>query len=116
MKRSSRRISDAGELMDRWYGGDAEWDQMVQEEELKARVGQLVYALRTEARLTQTRLAKMVGTTQPVISKLENADYEGSALDMLWRVCVALHKRFDVGGPGLPLRSGAECCAIVQSQ
>lgn len=113
MKQKKRRISDAGELMDRWYGGDPEWDRMVQEEELKARVAQIVYALRTEAGLSQTRLAQMVRTTQPVISKLENADYEGSALDMLWRICLALHRKFDVGGPGVPLRSGVECCAMI---
>ena len=82
--------------MDRWFGGDEEWNEMVAEEELKARIAQAAYALRTQAGLTQTRLSKMVGTSQAVISKLENADYEGSSLEMLWRICRVLHRRIEV--------------------
>ncbi|MCL5105073.1 MAG: helix-turn-helix transcriptional regulator [Armatimonadetes bacterium] len=91
-----RKIRDAVEILDRRYGGDPEWDRMVIEEELNARVAQLVYALRNEAGLTQAELAKRIGTRQPVLSKLENADYEGSALEMLWRICVALDKKLEV--------------------
>jgi len=99
--------------MDRWYGGDPEWDRMVIEEEIKARVGQIVYHLRTEADLSQTRLAEMTGVTQAMISKLENADYEGDYFGLLLRVCFVLHKTLDVGGPGVPLAGGVECCAVV---
>jgi DNA-binding XRE family transcriptional regulator len=109
-----RKTKDAAEIMDRWFGGDAEWDGMVLEEELKARIGQLVYTLRTEAGLTQTRLGEIVGTTQEVISKVENADYDGSALEMLFRVCVALKKRFTVCGPGVPFAE-AECGVAVNA-
>lgn len=112
-ERSKKKITDAVELMDRWYGGDPEWDQMVIEEEIKARVGQIVYHLRTEAGLSQTRLAEMTGVTQAMISKLENADYEGDYFGLLLRVCFVLHKKLDVGGPGAPLSNGAECCAVV---
>jgi len=82
--------------MDRWFGGDEEWDQMVAEEELKARIAQVIYALRTESGLTQTRLGKMIGTSQAVVSKLENADYDGSSLEMLWRICCALHRKIEL--------------------
>jgi hypothetical protein len=37
-----------------------------------------------------------VGTTQSVISRLEDADYEGHSLPMLQRIAAALHKRLDV--------------------
>ena len=113
MERSKKRTKDAVELMDHWYGGDPEWDRMVIEEEIKARVGQIVYHLRTSADLSQTRLAKMTGVTQAMISKLENADYEGDYFGLLLRVCFVLHKRLDVGGPGIPLAGGVECCAVV---
>jgi DNA-binding XRE family transcriptional regulator len=113
MAERSKKTTDAVDLMDRWYGGDPEWDQMVIEEEIKARVGQIVYHLRTEAGLSQTRLAEMTGVTQAMISKLENADYEGDYFGLLLRACFVLHKKLDVGGPGVPLPSGVECCAVV---
>ncbi len=112
-EKSRRKTSDAVELMDSWYGGDPEWDQMVIEEEIKARVGQLVYNLRTEAGLSQTRLAEMTGVTQAMISKLENADYDGDFFGLLLKVCFVLHKKLNVSGPGVPPQCGAECCAMV---
>lgn len=99
--------------MDHWYGGDPEWNQMVQEEMIKARVGQIVYHLRTEAGLSQTRLAEMTGATQAMISKVENADYDGDYFGLLLKVCFVLHRKIDVGGPGIPLADGTECCAVV---
>ena len=99
--------------MNRRYGDDPEWDQMVAEEEIKARVGQVVYAIRTEARLSQTRLAEMTKVTQAMISRVENGDYDGDYFGVLLKVCFALHKKVDVGGPGVPLVSGAECCAMI---
>ena len=41
---------------------------------------------RTEAGLSQKELAEMIGTTQSVISRLEDADYEGHSLSMLSRI------------------------------
>jgi transcriptional regulator with XRE-family HTH domain len=40
--------------------------------------------------LTQKALADMVGTTQSVIARLEDADYEGHSLRMLGRIAHAL--------------------------
>jgi len=45
---------------------------------------------RTAAGLTQQQLAKLIGTKQPVISQLENADYRGQSLTMLQRIARAL--------------------------
>ena len=55
-----------------------------------------LYALRTRAGLTQTQLARRVGTTTSVISRLENADYEGHSLTMLRRVAAALDRNVQV--------------------
>ena len=92
----SKKTSDAIELMNKWYGGDEEWDQMLVEERLKAQVGQVVCDLRTEAGLSQEALAKLAGTSQSIVSRVENADYEGSALEMLYRICLALHRQVKV--------------------
>ena len=39
----------------------------------------------------------MAGTTQPVISRLEDADYDGHSLFMLQRIAIALKKRLAIG-------------------
>jgi len=57
---------------------------------LGAAVAQKIYALRNGAGLTQQQLAKLVGTTACVISRLEDADYEGYSLKTLQRIATAL--------------------------
>ncbi len=49
----------------------------------------LVREMREGARLTQTELAKKMGTTQSVIARLEDAEYAGHSLTMLERVAAA---------------------------
>ncbi len=49
----------------------------------------LVREMREDAGLTQTELAKKVGTTQSVIARLEDAEYTGHSLPMLERIAVA---------------------------
>jgi transcriptional regulator with XRE-family HTH domain len=51
----------------------------------------MIYDARNAAGLTQQQLAKLVGTKQPVISQLKNADYQGQLLAMLERIADALH-------------------------
>lgn len=54
-------------------------------------VAQLVYDVRTKAGLTQKELADRIGTTQSVISRLEDSDYHGHSLALLGRICRALN-------------------------
>lgn len=49
----------------------------------------LVREMRDGAGLTQTELAKRVGTTQSVIARLEDAEYTGHSLSMLERIATA---------------------------
>lgn len=49
----------------------------------------LIVEMRKAAGYTQTELAKMIGTTQSVIARLESADYEGHSLPMLRKVALA---------------------------
>ncbi len=64
---------------------------MVTEEGVKFEVSQLVYDARAAAGLTQGELARKIGTTQSVISRLEDADYRGHSLTMLQRIAEALN-------------------------
>ncbi|TAH37456.1 MAG: XRE family transcriptional regulator [Planctomycetota bacterium] len=56
----------------------------------------MIHEARSAASLTQRQLADLIGTTQPVIARLENADYEGHSLTMLRRIAEALHLRLEV--------------------
>jgi ribosome-binding protein aMBF1 (putative translation factor) len=49
----------------------------------------LVREMREAAGFTQTELAKKAGTTQSVISRLEDAEYAGHSLTMLERIATA---------------------------
>jgi len=83
-------------LQDRYIGGDAQRKESLQEERVHAQAARTIYELRRGAGLSQKQLADMIGTTQSVISRLEDADYEGHSLSMLNRIAEALDKRLTV--------------------
>jgi transcriptional regulator with XRE-family HTH domain len=56
----------------------------------------MILKAREAAQLTQAQVARLVGTTQSVISRLEDADYEGHSLTMLQRIAEALDRRLEV--------------------
>jgi predicted transcriptional regulator len=90
------KTKDALKIIDRMIGDDQELRDMIAEETVNARVARLIYDARNKAALTQKQLAKLVGTTQSVIARLEDADYEGHSLNMLNRIATALNKRVDI--------------------
>jgi transcriptional regulator with XRE-family HTH domain len=59
-------------------------------------------ALREQAGLSQTQLARKLKTTQQQVSRLESPAYEGHSLSMLRRVAAALHARVRVVLEPLP--------------
>jgi transcriptional regulator with XRE-family HTH domain len=62
-------------------------------------LGQLIYDLRTAAGLSQRALAERMGTTQSVISRLEEGGGAKNRLDTLARVAVALDRHLVVSFP-----------------
>ena len=83
-------------LLDRFVGDDAQRKESLQEERVHAQAARTIYELRQEAGLSQKQMADMIKTTQSVISRLEDADYEGHSLSMLNRIAEALDKRLKV--------------------
>ena len=64
---------------------------------LRLELAQTVHDLREQAGLSQSDLAKQVGTKQPNISRLENGEVAGlPSLDLLGRVASALNGRLEV--------------------
>lgn len=62
-------------------------------------LGQLIYDLRTEAGLSQRELAERMGTTQSVISRLEERGGARNRIDTLARVATALDRHLVVSFP-----------------
>ncbi len=59
-------------------------------------IAQMIYTTRSQAGLSQTALAEAVGTKHSVITRLENADYQGHSLAMLQLIAEALNQRLEV--------------------
>lgn len=88
---AKKKTSDALDIIHRrHYAGRPDRLANLEEERQNAAIARKLHALRTTAKLTQRELADRVGTTTSVISRLEDAEYEGHSLTMLRRVAAAL--------------------------
>jgi DNA-binding XRE family transcriptional regulator len=97
MANKRKPTSDAVAILHRRYyagkpGGIAE----LEEERAEDKIARMIHGLREDAGLTQQRLAKLVGTTPSVISRLEDSDYRGHSLTMLKRIAAAVNKRVEI--------------------
>ena len=90
------KTRDANRILDEVTGDDEELRQMIAEETVNAEVARLIYKVRKTAGLTQAELAELIGSKQPVIARLEDADYEGHSLTMLQRIALALNQRLEI--------------------
>ena len=90
------KTKNALKILDRITGDDLELRELIEEETINAQVARMIYEARTQASLTQQELARLVGTKQPVIARLEDADYDGHSLSMLQRIATALNQRLEV--------------------
>lgn len=59
-------------------------------ERLAADVAKEIYDARLAAHLSQKELADRIGTQQSVISRVEDANYDGHSLSMLRRIAAAV--------------------------
>ncbi len=85
-----RPTTDALEILyRRFFKGQPERLKAMEEARADDEVARKIFELRKKAGLTQAQLAKMIGTTASVISRLEDADYEGHSLAMLRRIAAA---------------------------
>jgi len=97
MSQKREPTTDAVEILHRrYFEGKPEMMALLEEERANAEIARQIFDLRTEAGLTQRKLAKLVGTSASVIDDLEEADYEGNALAMLRRIAASLNKRVEI--------------------
>jgi ribosome-binding protein aMBF1 (putative translation factor) len=97
MSKKKQTATDAVKILHKRYikGSKKRLESLDRERE-SLNIAEQIYNLRTHARLSQKELADLVGTTQSVISRLEDADYNGHSLNMLERIAGALHCRIEV--------------------
>jgi ribosome-binding protein aMBF1 (putative translation factor) len=92
-----KRTSDAVRILhQRYVGEDLQRKASLEQERVNAQVARTIFELRKQAGLSQKELAERVQTTQSVISRLEDADYEGHSLSMLSRIAEALNQQLQV--------------------
>ncbi len=89
--------TDFGAYLQKLIDRDPAIAEMVAEEETQLCIAEEIYRLRKEKGYTQAQLAKKTGTTQSVIARMENADYDGHSLKMLQKLASALDVRLGVG-------------------
>ena len=94
-------VSDAGKILhSRRYAGQPRRLKKLEEARANEEIARRLHELRTGAGLTQTQLAKFIGTTASVINRFEDAGYQGHSLAMLRRIAGALNQRVgDSFGP-----------------
>jgi ribosome-binding protein aMBF1 (putative translation factor) len=90
------KTSNAVEILNQMAGDSPELKQLTEEARVNANVAQLIYEARQKAGLSQAELAERIGSKQGVISRLEDADYDGHSLTMLQRIAAALGKQVSI--------------------
>ena len=93
----SKKTTNAVNILHRRYvGEDPERKAALEATRVHAEVARTIYDLRAEAGLSQKELAHLLDTTQSVISRLEDEDYEGHSVSMLNRIAKALNQKLTV--------------------
>ena len=90
------RTKDALKILARVTGGNSALRQGIANARINLEVAQMIYDARTRAGLSQRELADLIGSKQPVIARLEDADYAGHSLSMLQRIGDALGQRLEL--------------------
>jgi len=91
-----KKTSDALAIIDRRFFRTRKARRELAAAEASTQVSQVLFELRTRAGLTQDELARKVGTSHSVISRIEDCDYQGHSLALLRRVAAALGKRVEI--------------------
>jgi transcriptional regulator with XRE-family HTH domain len=95
---SPRKTSNTVKLLHRRYIGDDPIRKgALEQERTNSEVARTISELREQAGISQKELAERIGTTQSVISRLEDSDYDGHSLSMLGRIAKALNQQVQVG-------------------
>jgi transcriptional regulator with XRE-family HTH domain len=91
-----RRTKNFADVIRAKMAASSELADAIERQSFNADIAQKVHDLRTDAGLTQKQLADLIETQQSVISRIEDADYDGHSLNMLKRIATALKRNLRV--------------------
>jgi transcriptional regulator with XRE-family HTH domain len=95
-QKTQKRTSDALAIMHRLTGSSPATAALIEQERSNLDLARKIYELRTRAKLSQAELAKRIGATQSVVSRIEDANYEELSLAMLRRIASAFEQRVEI--------------------
>jgi len=90
------KTKNALKILEKVTGNSPALRDEISNARINLEVAQMIHDGRTKAGLSQRQLADLIGSKQPVIARLEDADYEGHSLTMLQRIAGALEQRLEV--------------------
>jgi ribosome-binding protein aMBF1 (putative translation factor) len=90
------QTKDALKILRKVTGKNEAVKKSISQATINFEVAQMIYDARTNAGLSQSELAQLIGSKQPVIARFEDADYEGHSLTMLQRIAAALEQRLEL--------------------
>lgn len=99
METNNHQINDYSAVLDAKYGKPGTPERAKFDEEAYAfYTGQILLDARKEAKITQSELAKRVGTNKSYISKIENGTIE-PGVGLFFRIIDALGLRIEIVKP-----------------
>ncbi len=88
-----KTLPDAWESIDRLKGPEArEKDSLY---EIYYKISIALFDYREKHKLSQKKLAEILGVTQPMVAKLESGDYNYT-VEQLWKIATKLSFRFNI--------------------
>ena len=90
------RTKNALKILEKVTGDNSMLRGDIASARINLQIAQMIHDIRTQAGLSQRQLADLIGSKQPVIARLEDADYEGHSLRMLQRIAEGLQRRVEV--------------------
>lgn len=91
-----KKTKDAVEILRKRMETNPHLKALVEEERVNYQAALAIHEGRKKAGMTQAQLANEIGTTQSVISRLEDADYRGHTLKMLEQIAEALDRHVEI--------------------
>lgn len=91
-----RKKDDLDRLTEKLLKQDPSFQEKLDEADRAWDIAFQIYNLRKKAGLTQTQLAKLVGTRQSNIARIESADYTGYTFKTLEKVTKALKAKLEI--------------------
>ena len=99
------RTRDFADVIRAKMAADPDLAEAVESASFSADVARKVYEARKSAGLSQKKLAELSGTHQSVISRIEDADYDGHSLKLLQRIAAALDRKLHIEFSACPSAS-----------